>query len=387
MLEKQITNILRDTLGNPKEFVPLHEPSFSGDEMRNVQDCISSGWVSSVGKYVDQFEIDLARFCGTERAIATVNGTSALHVALILAKVEADTEVITPSLTFVATANAISYCNAIPHFVDVEERTLGLDPEKLEEHLTAVAVRDQSGCLNHQTGRRISALLPMHAFGHPVSMDELMKVAEKWGIPVVEDAAESLGSFYKEKHTGNRGLVSAVSFNGNKILTTGGGGAILTNDVELASRAKHLTTTAKVPHPWAYEHDEVGFNYRMPNLNAALGVAQLANLTKHLRAKRQLALRYRDAFSDLRGVRFFEEPTDCASNYWLNTLVLAKDKVSEFESILEATNGSGIMTRPVWNPLHSLNIYKGSPSSDLSVTDSLSGRILNIPSSAKLAHE
>lgn len=381
-LAKQVAQTLRDVLGTPEEFIPLHAPLFEGDELANVSECITTGWISSVGKFVDQFEVDLAAFCGTERAVAVSNGTSALHICLLLAGVEPDDEVLIPSLTFVATGNAVKYCHATPHFVDVEESTLGIDPDKLADYLEQIAIRDDRGCVNRKTGRRISALVPMHAFGHPVRLEELVRVAEEWGIPLVEDAAESLGSYYKGVHTGGHGLMSAVSFNGNKIITTGGGGAILTNDNELADRAKHITTTAKKPHKWAFEHDEVGYNYRMPNLNAALGVAQLKELPGFLARKRKLAERYQVAFEGVDELRFLVEPENCRSNYWLNTLQIQAE--GQLENVLETTNTAGLMTRPVWNPLHTLSIYPGAPAGNLDVTESLAKQLVNVPSSVEL---
>lgn len=367
-------------------YLPLHEPLFAGNEWGYVKECIDSGWVSSVGSFVDRFEQDLADYTGVKRAVAVVNGTAALHICLILAGVKAGDEVLIPTLTFIATANAVSYCGAVPHFVDSEERTLGLAPQKLALYLEQIAVQQPDGCFNRQTGRRIKAVVPMHAFGHPVDLDPLCEVCRRFGIELIEDAAESLGSFYKGRHTGHWGRLSALSFNGNKTITTGGGGAILTNDHELGQLAKHLTTTAKVPHRWAFEHDSTGYNYRMPNINAALGCAQLERLPALLEMKRSLAQRYQRAFAQVTGTAFFREPDFARSNYWLNTLLLdqGKDDAAERDELLQKGNDRGITLRPVWRLLHRLPMFAGCQAMDLSCAESLERRIINIPSSAKL---
>ncbi|MFJ7408984.1 MULTISPECIES: LegC family aminotransferase [unclassified Lysinibacillus] len=361
-----------------KEFVPLHEPTFNDKEVEYVTDCIKTGWVSSVGAYVNRFEEDLAKFVGVKRAVAVVNGTAALHIALKVAGVEENDEVLMPSLTFIATANAVSYLKAIPHFVDVNEDTLGVDPVKLDRYLEQLAEMRNGDLYNKETNRRIKALVPMHTFGHPCMMDELIEVCKKFNLVLIEDAAESLGSYYKGKHTGSFGKVSAMSFNGNKIITTGGGGAILTDDDEIADYAKHLTTTAKIPHKWEYRHDEVGFNYRMPNINAALGCAQLEKMIEFIEQKRQLTKIYMDLVQDLDGVRLFTEPNYCKSNYWLQTLIL--DETLDRDEILTILNDNGIMSRPIWQPLHMLEIYKECPKMCLSVTELLKQTIINIPS-------
>jgi perosamine synthetase len=333
-----------------------------------------------VGAYVNRFEEELALFCGVRRAVVTVNGTAALHICLLLAGVSDGDEVIIPSLTFVATANAVSYAGAIPHFADADEATLGLDPGKLDEYLEGIAEVRDGGCYNRESGRRIAAIVPMHAFGHPVDLKPLMALSSRWTIPIVEDAAESLGSSYRGKLTGSFGLLNATSFNGNKVMTTGGGGAILTDHEGLADRAKHLTTTAKIPHRWKYEHDVVGYNYRMPNLNAALGVGQLEQMPDFLKRKRALADRYEKAFASVEEVRFVTEPEGCASNYWLNTLVLNDGDGGTLDSVLTATNEANLMTRPAWTPMHRLSMFAGCPSMDLSVTEGLARRVINIPS-------
>lgn len=366
-----------------KDFLPLHEPTFSGNEVNYVTDCIKTGWVSSVGKYVDEFEQKLAEFTGVKRAVAVVNGTAALHIALKIAGVQPNDEVLIPSLTFVATGNAVTYCGAIPHFVDVSETTLGLDPFKLGEYLKDNVVINNKKCVNKYTGNVIRAVVPMHTFGHPVDLDPLLDICERYNIVVVEDAAESLGSYYKGTHTGNFGKVSAMSFNGNKIITTGGGGAILTNDEKLADYAKHLTTTAKIPHRWKYEHDEIGYNYRMPNLNAALGCAQLENLSKYIEEKRRIVLKYEEILKDYDGVEIFNEPDFAKSNYWLQTMVIDNSQYN-IDTVLQTLNGQGVMARPIWNPLHQLTPFKNCPKAELTETEKLQQKIVNIPSSAYL---
>lgn len=384
-LATEIKDRLLTVLGHPTEYVPLHEPQFSSDDEFLVADCIRSGWVSSVGEYVDRFEEEIARICGTRFSVATVNGTAALEVALRVAGVVSGDEILMPSLTFVAGANAVHHLGAIPHFVDVDKRTLGIDPFELRSHLERISDRRSGSCYNKHTGRRLSAVVPMHVFGHPVNIDELETVAREYNLLVVEDAAEALGSCYKGKACGGLSLVGALSFNGNKILTTGGGGAIVTNNAKLAQRAKHLTTTAKANHTWAYYHDEIGYNYRLPNLNAALGVAQLGKLENRLEQKRRLAQAYIDIFADHPDLKVFREPEGACSNYWLNTLVLEPHAIRSRDLVLKVLNDAGIMARPVWEPLHTLPIYSNSPQAELPVTDDLAARIINIPSSAHLA--
>ncbi len=366
-----------------KDFLPLHEPTFVGNEINYVSDCINTGWVSSVGKYVDDFERKLAEYIGVKRAIAVVNGTAALHISLKIAGVQPNDEVLIPSLTFVATGNAVTYCGAIPHFVDVSRITLGLDPIKLEAYLKDIVVLKNNECINKYTGRIIKAVVPMHTFGHPVDIDRLLEICNRYNIVVVEDAAESLGSYYKGVHTGNYGKASAMSFNGNKIITTGGGGAVLTNDEKLADYAKHLTTTAKVPHRWKYEHDEIGYNYRMPNINAALGCAQLDNIDCFLEKKRKLALKYFEVIKDYDGVKLFFETSFAKSNYWLQTLII-EDNQYDIDDVLNVLNDKGVMARPIWTPLHKLQPFKNYPRADLIETEKLQFQIVNIPSSPYL---
>jgi perosamine synthetase len=362
----------------------LHEPTLRGNELAYVTECIQTGWVSSVGSFVDRFERDLAEYVGASHAVVVSNGTSGLQVALMLAGVAAGDEVLVPTLSFVATANAVSHCGAHPHFVDSNYATLGLDVEALDAYLREMAqVRDRV-CINRRTGRRIAAVVPMHTFGHPVDMPALLELAQRYSIEVVEDAAESLGSFIGDRHTGRFGRCAMLSFNGNKIVTTGGGGAIITDDSALAKRAKHLTTTAKLPHAWEYGHDEVAFNYRMPNLNAALGCAQLERLDAFLAAKRELANRYLQAFSDLPQVEIFTERPGTRANYWLQTLLLKPEHADERDAVLRATNEAGQMTRPVWQLLHTLPMYMHCEAMPTAVAADLARRIINIPSGPQL---
>ena len=379
-----VIQALKDVTRQQEDPVPLHAPVFSGNEWQYVKECLDTGWVSSVGRFVDQFERMLAEYTGAGYAIAVVNGTAALHVALILAGVKPGDEVIIPDMTFVATANAVAYCGAVPHLADIDPATLGLDPDKLDRYLHEIVLVKEGVCINKSTGRPIRAVVPMHTFGHPVDLDKLVAVAEKYRLAVVEDAAESLGSFYKGKHTGTFGMLAAISFNGNKIVTTGGGGAILTNDPELARLAKHVTTTAKLPHPWEYNHDQVGFNYRMPNLNAAVGCAQLEQLPVFLRRKRKLAERYKERFGQVRGLQFFEEPDFAESNYWLNVLLLDPECKNERDTILAEAGKEGIMLRPAWCLMHELPMYRDCPRMDLSGSEDLAERLINIPSSANI---
>ena len=362
----------------------LHEPSFNGNEWRYLKECLDSTFVSSVGKFVDRFEVDLANFTGSKHAVAVVNGTAALHIALKLAGVQSGDEVLVPALTFIATTNAVTYCNATPHFVESQAVTLGLDDAKLRDYLLSHTEQRAGQCINRATGRVIRTLVPMHTFGHPVDVDGLLAVAHDFNIALVEDAAESLGSYYHGQHTGTFGLLGTLSFNGNKTITTGGGGAILTNDAELARHAKHLTTTAKLPHAWEFRHDEIGYNYRLPNLNAALGCAQLEQLPAMLASKRELFARYQTAFASVKGAKLMAEPAHCQSNYWLQALFLNADHAYQRDAVLKATNEAGFMTRPVWTLMHELSPFKACPRMDLPIAQSLSQRLINIPSSSSL---
>lgn len=348
----------------------LHEPQFSAHEVDYVTDCVKSGWVSSVGKYVDKFEEDLAAYTQTKKAVAVVNGTAALHICYLLAGVEPGDEVLCPTITFVATANAIKYCDAVPHFVDCDKETLGVDPDKLREYL------------KKKKSKKIKALVVTHIFGHPAKLQELKKVCDEFGIIMIEDIAEGLGSFYRNQHVGNYGHLAALSFNGNKIATTGGGGAVLTNDEELGKKAKYITTTAKQPHPYEYIHTELGYNYRMPNINAALGVAQLEKMDDFLTAKRKLFAKYQDAFANCDSAKILIEPEHCQSNYWLQAIILQDKKYHN--EVLEKTNAAKIMTRPIWQPMHHLPYLKNYPKMDLSTAEDMHSRVINVPSSANL---
>jgi len=363
---------------------PLHEPTFEGNEWIYLKRCLDSGWVSTAGTYVDEFEARLTAVTGARFAVATVNGTAALHACLKIAGVRAEDEVIVPALTFVATANAVRYCGALPHFADVAEATLGLDPDRLARHLHSAAEVRDGACYNRATGRRIHAVVPMHTFGHPVDLEPLGQACREFRLTLVEDAAESLGSRYRGQHTGTLGLLGALSFNGNKIVTTGGGGAVLTGSPELARAARHLTTTARVAAGWEFVHDEVGYNYRMPNLNAALGLAQLERLPDLIRRKRALAARYRAEFAGFHGGRVFEPPAWADSNHWLNALLLDGDDAAERDAVLRALNDNGIGARPAWRLMHRLAMYRDCPRMDLAVAESLERRVINLPSSAHL---
>lgn len=375
---------LRTVLGEPEGFVPLHAPEFSGEEWAMVKDCLDTGWVSSVGGYVDRFERDIAAICGVAHGVALVNGTAALQLALEIVGMRAGDEVILPSMTFVGTANAIRHGGGMPHFVDSDAGTLGLCPTALARHLEHVAQRRNGQVFNRRTGARIAAVVPVHIFGHPVEMDPLTELAKSYELPLVEDAAESLGSAYHGKTCGGLGRVAALSFNGNKILTTGGGGAIVTDDPVLAQRAKHLSTTAKRSHRWAFDHDEVAYNFRMPNLNAALGCAQLEQLSDRLVRKRALAARYIAGFADFDGVTVFTESLGSTSNYWLNALILSPAYADRRDMLLDALNDAGLMCRPIWTLLHRLPFYADCPRAPLPIAEDLERRIINVPSSANL---
>ena len=381
----RVLDAVRTVLGDPVRSLALHEPEFRGREWEYVKECIDTGWVSSVGSFVDRFERDLSACTGAAHAVATSNGTSALHICLLLGGVRPSDEVLMPALTFIATANAVSYVSAVPHFVDSEAVSLGVDPVRLEAHLRDTARMVDGVCVNKRTGAPIRALVVMHVFGHPADLDALDEIARCWGLVLIEDAAESLGSTYRGRHTGNVGRLAALSFNGNKVVTTGGGGAVLTNDTALARRAKHLTTTARTPHRWSFLHDEVGYNYRLPNLNAALGCAQLEQLASFVERKRRLAERYREAFDGVDGVRFVVEPPGTVSNYWLNAIVLDDANAGQRDALLGALNDAGYGARPLWTPMHRLPMYQDCPRADLDVAERFEARLVNIPSSAKLA--
>ncbi len=381
-LALQVIDALKQVVGSGP--VALHEPCLAGNEWKYVKECLDSSFVSSVGKFVDRYEAELSSYTGAKHVIAVVNGTAALHVSLQLAGVMPGDEVLTPALTFIATANAIAYCGAQPHFVESEYSTLGMDAIALREYLTGnTEIRDKH-CINLKTGCVIRAIVPMHTFGHPVDIEGLLAISQDFHLVLIEDAAESLGSTFNGQHTGTFGLMGTLSFNGNKTITTGGGGAILTNNSELAKKAKHVTTTAKIPHRWEYNHDEIGYNYRMPNINAALGCAQLEQLPGFLKSKRRLYERYKEAFSAVPEVQIMGEPDGCCSNYWLQTLQLDKSVASSRDSILIATNNAGLMTRPIWSLLNQSTPYINCQSMDIPVAESLSGRLINLPSSPQL---
>ena len=380
----QFLSGLSRVLGQSEKGIPLHEPEFSGNEWDYVKNCIDTGWVSSVGKYVDEFELRLAEYTGTRYAIAVVNGTAALHIALLLAEVKAGDEVIVPAFSFVATANSVAHCGAIPHFVDSAPDTFGMDPVALRGYLTRISEPTVYGLRNRQTGRRIAAILPTHVFGHPVALGPLCDLAGYYKLPLIEDAAESLGSFYNGRHAGSFGKMGVFSFNGNKIITTGGGGAVVTDNEELARHAKHLTTTAKRPHRWEFFHDEIGYNYRLPNLNAAIGCAQLERLPDFLVRKRQLAGRYFKVFEGISGLSSHIESPGSHSNYWLNTVQLDIPNIKVRDMLLTAAHKACYQCRPSWTLLHRLPMYSNCPRAMLPIAESLEASLINCPSSAGL---
>lgn len=377
-MTQKVVEFIKKIYGE-KVFIPLHEPNFIGNEKKYVTDAIESTFVSSVGPYVTKLERMVAEFSGAKYGIATSSGTSALHIGLKIVGVDEYSEVITQPLTFIATANAISYCNAKPIFIDVDRKTLGLCPLKLKYFLEQHTTQNENNeCVNTTTNKVIRACVPMHTFGHPCKIDDIVEICDSRNIAVVEDAAESLGSFYKGKHTGSFGKVGVFSFNGNKIITTGGGGMLVTNDEELAKKAKHLTTTAKISHPYEYIHDEIGYNYRLTNIAAALGVAQMENLHLFIDKQRKLAKRYDDFFND-KSINFIKEPINAISNCWLNAVAL-KDRI-ERDEFLKFTNENDIMTRPIWRLTNKLDMYKDSQTGNLDNANWLEDRIVNISSS------
>nr|WP_269090685.1 LegC family aminotransferase [Aliarcobacter butzleri] len=377
---QKTVDFIKETF-NTQEFIPLHEPRFIGNEKKYLNDCIDSTFVSSVGKYVDTFEKEFAKTVGSKFAIATVNGTAALHISLLLADVKKDDEVITQPLTFIATCNAISYIGAKPIFIDVDLDTMGLSPKSLKNFLETNCELIDDKCINKTTNKQIKACVPMHTFGHPCKIDEIKEICDSWNITLVEDAAESLGSYYKNKHTGTFGKIGAFSFNGNKIITSGGGGVIVTDDEGLAKRGKHITTTAKITHPYEYVHDEIGYNYRLPNINAALLVAQLEQLERFLVSKRELAKIY-DEFFSLNSIKFIKESENSKSNYWLQAVLL--DDLKQRDEFLEFTNKNGVMTRPIWKLMNELDMFKDCQKDDLINAKYLEERVVNIPSSVIL---
>ena len=377
----QIISYIKDIYGTDG-FVPLSVPQFIGNEKKYLEECIDTTFVSSVGKFVDRFEEMVAEYTGAKKAVVCVSGTNALHMAMMLVGVERDDEVLTQALTFIATCNAISYIGAHPIFIDVDKDTMGLSPKAVKTWLEANAEIKEGTCYNKTTGRRIKACVPMHTFGHPVHLDELVEVCKEWHLELVEDAAESLGSFYKGKHTGTFGKVGAISFNGNKTITTGGGGMLLFMDEKLGEFAKHLTTQAKVPHRWEFVHDHIGYNYRMPNINAALGCAQMEHLEEFVLNKRETADKYTEFFKNMKDIKFFTEPADCRSNYWLNAVIL-KDKQAQLD-FLKQTNDNGVMTRPIWELMNRLPMFENCQNDGLENTIWFSDRVVNIPSSVRV---
>ena len=365
-------------------FIPLHEPRFIGNERKYLLDCIDSTFVSSVGEYVNRFEQDVAEYTGAKFAVATMNGTAALHIALLLAGVKPEDEVLTQPLSFVGTCNAISYCRANPVFIDVDVDTLGLSPAKLSEFLeTQTLMKDDGHCYNKISGNRIRACVPMHTFGHPAKIDEIAQICQKHNIILIEDAAESLGSRFKNKHTGTYGKAGILSFNGNKTITAGGGGAIITNDKEFAERAKHITTTAKIPHAWDYVHDEIAYNYRLPNINAALACAQLEMLDEFVSSKRATAMKYKEYFAGSE-IEFVDEPANSRSNFWLCTIKLKNRE--EHDTFLKETNGNDVMTRPAWRLMNKLEMFNHCQKQNLDNAEMLENCIVNIPSSVILSN-
>ncbi len=384
-LAKQVVAALHKVLPEGGGPYPLHEPVLAGNELLYLKECIDTNWVSSAGSYVERFEDDLAALTGAQGVTATVNGTAALHCCLVLAGIAAGDEVLTPTLTFVATANSVAYCGATPHFVDCETQSLGVDANKLAEYLERIADPDGEVCRNRATGRPIRALIVTHVFGHPADLDALGRLCARYRLTLIEDAAEALGSRYKGVHVGTASALAALSFNGNKIVTTGGGGAVLAKDPDMARRAGHLTTTARVPDPFEYLHDEVGYNYRLPNINAAMGCAQLEQLPGFLAAKRRLAEAYARAFSRVKGVYFLREPAHASSNYWLNAIVLEPKRTEQRDDVLRALHSAGFLCRPAWRPMHRLPMYADCPKMPLDTAEDLQRRIINLPSGARLA--
>ncbi|MEY2676459.1 MAG: hypothetical protein RL510_479 [Actinomycetota bacterium] len=375
---------IRSVVGESSTPIGLHEPELGELEKQYLNECIDSTFVSSVGAFIPQFEQKIQEITGAKYAIAASNGTSALHIALYVVGVMPGDEVMVPSLSFVATANAVAHAGAIPHFIDSELGTMGMSPEKLRERLEQMR-REGGKVYNPETGARIAAISPMHTLGHPVRIREIVAIADEFGIPVVEDAAESLGSFVDGKHTGTFGLTGMISFNGNKIVTTGGGGVILTDDEAIGKRAKHITTTAKLPHKWEFEHDEVAWNYRMTNLTAAMGMAQLTRLDGFLDEKRVLALRYAEAFADFEGAKFVFEPEGTSSNYWLCAVQLDEPSLEQRDELLQACHDVGLLVRPMWNLLHTQRMYQSAPAADLATATALHASLICLPSTPRLA--
>lgn len=384
-LATEILRRVRKVLPNPEKFYALHEPTFAGNELEYVGECIKTGWVSSAGKFVDRIEAQLAAYVGTKRAIAVVNGTAALQISLVASGLQTGDEVLVPTLTFVATANAVVHAGGIPHFLDTAQNGLNIDPSDVAEYLEEIAIVSEGICRNKRTGRRIFAIIPVHIFGHACQVDQFAMLAKEYRLVMIEDIAEGLGTWFRGQHVGKVGKLAALSFNGNKIVTTGGGGAVLTDDDKLADKIKYLTTTAKLPHRWEYVHDCVGYNFRMPNLNAALGCAQLEQMDLFLAKKRILAERYSEAFEGLAEIRFMRESDGCRSNYWLNAICLTEPKMALRDEILQVLNDQKIQSRPMWKLLHTLPMYTDSPRADIDYAVLHEAAVINIPSSPFLA--
>lgn len=384
-LAREVLRRIRKVLPESNHSYALHEPTFAGNELEYVSECIRTAWVSSAGKYVDRIEAQLAQYFGSKRAVAVVNGTAALQISLVAAGLQVGDEVLVPTVTFVATANAVVHAGGIPHFIDTGPNSLNIDPVLVDEYLAKMTVVSGGVCRNKKTGRRIFAIIPVHVLGHACEVDRLATLAEKYCLVMIEDIAEGLGTFFRGRHVGRFGKLAALSFNGNKIITTGGGGAVVTDDERLAETVKHLTTTAKLPHRWEYAHDRVGYNFRMPNLNAALGCAQLEQMNKLLARKRILAERYADAFMGLAEVHFIREPDHCKSNYWLNAICLAEPNMSARDEILQVLNDEKIQSRPLWKLMHTLPMYVDSPRGDINYAVLHEAAVINIPSSPFLA--
>jgi perosamine synthetase len=379
-MHSQIVDIIKKILG--KGHHSLHEPYFCGNEWKYVKKTLDENYVSSIGSFVNKFEDQIKRFAKSKYAIPVVNGTEALHLSLVACGVKNNDEVLVPTITFVGTANAIVYSGGIPHFVDSEFETLGIDPLKLEKYLEEITIKKGKFYFNKKTKRRIKAIIPVHVFGNICKIDKLLKIAKKYNLVVIEDAAEALGSFFKNKHAGTFGLVGCFSFNGNKIITTGGGGAIITNNKLLAKKIKHLSTTAKINHRWEYIHDEVGYNFRMPNLNAALGSAQIENLNRFLRSKRKLFLRYCKEFSKINNVRLIKNPQFSKSNNWLNTIFINNCSIKKRDHLLSLVHANKIFLRPVWRPLHKLKHFKSMPKMTMKNSEKIYTSCVNLPSSS-----
>jgi perosamine synthetase len=383
-VSQYICEVYEKIVGKNHKFIPLHEPIFIGKENEYLQDCIQTTFVSSVGKYVDLFERKIADYCGTENSVVVVNGTCGIHLAIKSLSLPEKSEIILPTLTFVGTASAIVQSGCIPNFVDIENQTLGVDPIKLETYLNAICELTPTGAINKKTNNRISAIIPVHIFGNECKIDELIAIASKYKLKIIEDAAEALGSKNKGEHIGLKGHIGVISFNGNKIITTGNGGALISHDNDLLSRAKHLSTTAKINHQWKYQHDEIGYNYRLSNLSSSVGCAQIENLDFFLEKKQKLNIFLKTNFENFDGINFHDPKSIDAPNNWLNAILLGPEFKKDLDLILYECNKNKIMTRPIWEPLHSLKPYKNFPKSNITVANEISKKLINIPSSANL---